>query len=288
MKVISYSIFGYKKERQPGCDNFSGYLSGLMINLRLSMLLFPQWKVRVHMDRDTYNGFADLWTLLKESSFGLQVVICDDAPLTKAMLWRMKPAFDKDVEMFLCRDTDAPLTYRDAQAVRQWELSTKQAHAITDSVSHTIPMMGGMIGFKTEYFKDYTGYTDWEAMVSQQGGYEHKGADQDFLGRFIYPKYSTNNSSIMQHYFLGMHNTFIDGYLRCDCPSILGHKKDCPLNIDINLPDEYKETNLICGHIGSAGNYEIPTYNFLRKYKDKFDIIRRAEQLSPIVLNWNI
>ena len=37
-----------------------------------------------------------------------------------------------------------------------------------------------------------------------------------------------------------------------------------------NISEELKESNLICGHIGAAGNYQIPTYNFLRKHKDKF------------------
>jgi hypothetical protein len=283
MKVISYSLFGYNKERFAGCDNFSGYLSGLMINLRLARLLFPEWKVRLHLDRGTYEGLKSFWDALS-----LDIVLCDDAPLTKAMLWRMKPAFDSNVEMFICRDTDAPLTYRDAQAVKQWELSPKVAHAITDSVSHTIPMMGGMIGFKNQFFRDYTGYTDWESMVSQQGGYDVKGADQDFLGRFVYTKFASSTSSIMQHYFLGMYNTFIDGFLRCDCPSVLGHNDNCPLNIKLNISEDLKETNLICGHIGAAGNYQIPTYNFLRKHKEKFVDLQIAESVLPNLFNWDI
>jgi hypothetical protein len=290
MKIISYSIFGYNKERQAGCDNFNGYLYGLMINLRLARLLFPDWKVRVHLDQNTYNGLQRFWELLQPPhSERLQIVICEETELTKAMLWRMLPAFDDKVEMFICRDTDAPLTYRDAQAVKEWELSTKQAHAITDSVSHTIPMMGGMIGFKNQYFKDYTGYTNWESMVNQMSGYQTKGVDQDFLLKFIYPKFaSQSNSSIMQHYFLGMPNTFIDGWRRCDCPQTIGHNDNCPLNIKLNLPEEYKETNLICGHIGAAGNYQIPTYNFLRRYKDNFKDIQAAEAILPNIFNWDI
>ena len=291
MRIISYSLFGYDKERFAGCDTFHSYLRGLMINVRLAKLLFPEWKIRVHMDNATYTGLQRFWELLSSNIHAneIQIVKCDDAELTKAMLWRLKPAYDKEVTMFICRDTDAPLTYRDAQAVKEWELSPKQAHAITDSVSHTIPMMGGMIGFKTKYFKDYVKQDTWLHLVNQGGGYHVKGADQDFLGAHVYPKFAGENSSIMQHYYLGMRNTFIDGYLTCSCVSVQGHKEDCPRNIKLNLPDAYKETNLICGHIGAAGNYEVPTYNFLGKHYDKFEGIRKAEDLHrPEIFNWNI
>ena len=37
--------------------------------------------------------------------------------------------------------------------VKEWENSPKVVHAITDSVSHNIPLMGGMIGL-TKHVKD--------------------------------------------------------------------------------------------------------------------------------------
>jgi hypothetical protein len=264
-----------------------------MINVRLAKLLFPDWKVRVYMDKATYDGLQRFWELLSNPAHSntIQIRIVNSAELTKAMLWRMMPAFDTDVKMFICRDTDAPLTYRDAQAVQQWVDSPKQAHAITDSVSHTIPMMGGMIGFKNEYFKDYTGFTDWESMVSLMSGYERKGVDQDFLCQYVHPKFASNhNSSIMEHYFLGYTpKNITDGYKTCGCVSTNGHSEDCRLNIKLTIPDEYKETNLICGHIGAAGNYEVPTYNFLGRHYDKFRAIHLAEALhTPDIFNWKI
>ena len=69
------------------------------------------------------------------------------------MLWRLLPIFEYNVERIICRDTDSPLTYREAQMVKEWENSPKVVHAITDSVSHNIPLMGGMIGL-TKHFRD--------------------------------------------------------------------------------------------------------------------------------------
>lgn len=272
MKVISYSLFGYNKERQANCFDFASYLRGFMINVRLARLLFPDWKIRLHLDKDTYNGFERFFELLQPPHNDvIQIIICEDAPLTKAMLWRMLPAFDDKVDVFICRDVDSPLTYKDKCCVEEFVNSTKAAHAITDSISHTIPMMGGMIGFKVKHFKDYTGFRHWDLMVNVMSGYEVKGADQDFLNRFIYPKYANpSNSSIMQHYFLGMPNTFLDGYKNT-----------------VEQPDnELKDSNYICGHIGAAGHYPPETERFLMRYRDNFEDLRIAELLHKDIFYW--
>ena len=291
MKIISYSLFGYNKERSANCFDFNSYLRGLMINVRLQRLLFPEWRIRLHLDQSTYNGFQRFFELLSRSEHYnlIDIVICEEAELTKAMLWRLMPIFDGKVERFICRDLDSPLTYRDAQAVKDWENSSKTAHAITDSVSHTIPMMGGMIGF-TKYANDFIKATDWNDLVARGGGYKTKGADQTLLVNQVYPKFANGgSSSIMQHYFLGMHNTFLDGFKTCRCYSVGGHEDNCPLNTDISISDEYRETNSLCGHIGAGGWYETVTNNFFAKHYDKFEDIRKIEVLHrPDIFNWNI
>ena len=84
MKVISYSLFGYGKERAINCFDFNSYLRGLMVNVRLQRLLFPDWVIFLHVDRLTYLAFKALF-----DGLDIYIEICEDAPLTKAMLWRM-------------------------------------------------------------------------------------------------------------------------------------------------------------------------------------------------------
>jgi hypothetical protein len=79
-----------------------------------------------------------------------------------------------------------------------------------------------------------------------------------------------------------------DGYRRCMCPSVKGHNEDCPLNISLSVSEDLKESNGICGHIGAAGNYQIPTYNFLRKYKEQFKDLQIAESTLPNIFIWDI
>jgi hypothetical protein len=271
MKVISYSLFGFNKERQENCFVFADYLRGLNLNIRLARVLYPDYVVRLHTDKSTYDGLKHILERLP-----IQVVQCEDAELTKAMLWRMKPLFDSKVKIVLCRDLDSPLTYRERQAVRYWENREKVAHAMTDSISHDVAMMGGMIGFKTQYFKDYTGFDTWEQMVENRGiDYRRKGADQDLLNKYVYPCFAKYGSdSITQHYILGHGNTFLSDY-----------HNTIP-NMDIESPIEFKCTNDLCGHIGAAGYYTSPMLSFILKYKDLFVDLWEIEKEYKDIYYW--
>lgn len=269
MNIISYSLFGYNEARKENCFVFNDYLRGLHLNIRLASILLPDWKIRLHTDQKTYDG---LKSILDKN--GIQVVICEDAPLTKAMLWRMKPCFDKKVNYVICRDLDSPLTYRDAQAVNIWIQHEKASHAITDSVSHNIPMMGGMIGFWQPYFKSYVGYDTWEEMTAIDLHWEVKGMDQTFLTKKIYPCFAIQGKdSITQHYVLGMPNTFLSDFNK--------EIKD----IEVVNP-EYKCTNDLCGHIGASGYYTTVMGEFLRKHNHLWPKLNKLEQQHKEIFYW--
>lgn len=287
-KAISYSIFGYGKERNENCFDFSSYMRGLGICLRANRILYPDWVSIIHTDSETYGAFYEYFNALNEST-NIEVQICDDAPLCKAMLWRMKPCFDQRFTHVICRDVDSPATYREVQAVQYWiSKETKAAHAITDSDSHTLALMGGMIGFMPKHFSGRTGFQNWDEMISKsQHQFDYKGSDQCFLNDIIYPNFGHKGTdSITQHYFKGYGESFLSDWHHCDCPPPSGHASDCPNNFPIDLPEELKESNSMCGHIGAAGHYEPPTFKFLRRHWDKFTDILEAERLHPEIFYW--
>lgn len=284
MKVIAYSLFGFNEARKDNCFVFGDYLRGLHVNIRLARVLYPDWKIILYTDTNTFEGLKDILTRLP-----IIVEVCDGAELTKAMLWRLKPCFNIEYTHVLCRDLDSPLTYREAQAVKQWVDSPKAAHAITDSVSHNLEMLGGMIGFKVRHFKEYTGLSSWENMVERGGGYSVKGADQTLINNIIYPCFTKRGKdSIMQHYFLGMRNTYIDGYLTCICRADdkTYHNENCPLNIPLDIPDEFKATNDLCGHIGAAGYNSAPMSSFIHKYRGLFADLNEIEIEHKEIYYW--
>lgn len=287
-KAIVYSLFGYGQPRHKDSFDFPSYIRGFMVNVRMNRLLFPGWVVVLETDKDTYSAFKKLF-----DNIGIEVRVNDPAPLCEAMLWRMKPIFETQGDRWkyshvLCRDTDSPPTYREAQAVQYWINRDKAVHAITDSVSHTIPMLGGMIGVRPDYFTERAGQS-WEEMMSQAKGidFTKKGSDQAFLNKYIYPKFAEHGrDSITQHYFNGMPNTFLSDYRTCSCPPTVGHEDHCKNNTPVDIPFEYKESNSVAGHIGAAGFYQTAMFQFLRKHRDKYSDLLKFEKEYPTTFYW--
>lgn len=283
MKCISYSLFGYGEARKANCFDFNSYLRGLMINIRMNRLIYPGWKNVLHTDAFTFNEFKQLF----ENISDLEVIVCLDAPLCLAMLWRMMPVFEANKDNtwkythVLCRDLDSPTTYREAQAIEAWIQKDTAMHAITDSVSHNLPLMGGMIGINPRYFTERVARSWYEMINKAKDSYhiinwEQKGSDQTFLNQFIYPHVGNKGTeSITQHYVLGHGNTFLSDW-----------HNTIP---DLELPGvdlEMKESNSVCGHIGAAGFYGPPMFRFLQKHAEKFIDLLAAESHYPTIFHW--
>ena len=270
--AICYALFGYEREQEANCFSFNSYLRGLMINIRMNRLLFPDWDIILQTDQATYEGHK---SLLDRLPIKLEVHQ-DKVPLTLAMLWRLRPAFDQSYTHILCRDLDSPPTYREAQAVKYWINRDKAAHAITDSVSHDVPMLGGMIGFRPQYFMDKVGARMWGDLIrKQQFDWTNKGSDQTFLTNVVYPCFAQQGiDSITQHYCLGMPNSFLSDY----------HNKI--QDMDLDIPHEYKESNEVCGHIGSAGYYNGQMSRFINKHADNFLDLIEIEKDYADLFSW--
>lgn len=274
-KAISLSLFGYNKEKHRDCFDFPSYLRGLLMHIRMNRLVYPGWEIVLNTDGPTFKAYADLFAALP-----IKVHINDPMPLTKAMLWRMKPVFDyNNYSHVICRDLDSPPTYREAQCVQEWINSDLAAHAITDSVSHGVPMLGGMIGFVTGYFPMRTGLQHWADMFKRNEGkynWANKGEDQTFLNAEIYPKFADPGApAIMQHYLLGMPNTFLPGY------------RNAVPDIEVeNVPREMSESNDCCSHMGQAGWLLPQTFRLFRKYADRFEDLLEVEKGWPDVCYW--
>lgn len=279
MKSISYSLFGYGNKEEESGFNFNSYLRGLFLNLRLNRLIYPDWVTIIHLDSPTYLNYQELFDSI--CSNNVKIKVNPSAPLCEAMLWRLQPIWDKNeigsalYSHVICRDLDSPTTYREAQAVKYWINRDKAAHTITDSVSHNLPMLGGMIGFVPKYFTERTGWKTWQDMKASFTDLSIKGSDQTFLNSYVYPKFAQHgNDSITQHYVLGMANTFLS-----DCHNFIQ-----PMELDV--PFILNESNSVCGHIGAAGWYETAMFKFLRKYWGDFSDLLEIESKYKDIFYW--
>lgn len=289
MKAIAYALYGYGAPREANSFPFDSYLRGLAINIMLNRLLYPGWHNVVIMDQPTAKQYGQLVQQL-----GAEIEVLPRTQFCKMMLWRLRPIFamqsgDWKYTHVLCRDTDSPPTYRERQAVQQWINEDTTAHAITDSVGHGIPMLGGMIGFRPKYFTMRMCANTWEELMAKNSmDLSRKGSDQDFINQVIYPELSKyGHSSVTQHYFKGMPETNLPHYHRCLCDPVAGHQEGCHLNIEIDdVPPGVECTNSIAGHIGAAGFYEPPMMKVLEKYKNKFTDLLEVQKQHPQLFYW--
>lgn len=288
MNCISYSIFGYNNQYE-GCFPERSYIRGLGVNLRMAEVLYPGWKVHVTIDQSVHDSPYREYFLSLALDKKCIVLLQETKPLCEMMLWRLLPLFEVEgkrpmYDRVIFRDADSLLTYRERQAVAYWEQGPKMAHAITDSVSHTVALMGGMTGFMSGPFMDRMGVRNFTDLLALNQGidFNRKGSDQAFLNQYILPKVA---DSITEHYCLGMPQSF-----RGDCHHSI---QDIPLNLpetgEIPYSDEVcKETNTLGWHIGASGFQTDGTVAWLEKYGVNNEYWAEIEKQHPEIFYWRL
>lgn len=287
MKAIAYSIFGYDRILNNSWAEYETYIRGFFVNVRMNRVLYPNWQTVLNIDAQSYSPHRKIYDWLQNKGFIVMNICPDDELLCRAMLWRMKTVFaylhpEWIYSHVLCRDTDSVPTYREAQAVKQWIDENKAAHCITDSISHNIPMMGGMIGFKPADLSSRMGVNTWDDLMKLGAGmdFKIKGSDQTFLNKYVYEKVS---ESATEHFVLGMRHNLHEGDGR---HYSIPDGKDGRIDYKIDVDPVYKCTNDCCGHIGSAGFYEPPTIRFLTQVDPYRDEYAQIERQFPKLFFW--
>lgn len=275
MNAIGYSIFGYGKQHD-NCFSFQSYLRGLSLNLRMAALIYPQWHIFISVDKTTYESpYKDFFTYHTENNEQVHVDVVDDSPLCVMMLQRLQPIF-KGFDRVVCRDIDSLITYRERQAVEYWIKTGRVCGVITDSISHTISIMGGMCSFISEGFINMVGVNSLQELIDMDNtiDYNSKGADQTLLNKIVLPKVA---ESMTEHYILGMKQSF-----RGECYNYI---QDEPIE---DIPPILKESNLLVNHIGQSGMPENHVLLFLNKYLTgtQKDYFSRADELHPETFYW--
>lgn len=284
MKAISYSLFGYNQQREANSFDFASYLRGFHINVRFNRILFPGWITVLNLDHATYNSpYRKIFDWHQNKGY-VRLSLNDSAPLCMAMLWRLKTVFDYDhpewrYSHVICRDLDSIATYREAQMVTEWVQEDRAIHCITDSISHTIPMMGGMVGFRPGYINDLlklqtTPQLAWDKLLAMAPDidFKRKGSDQDFLNRIVHPKCAHNAT---EHFILGMRHDVLEenGRHYSIDPTIQ------PEGVSLEMKAKLDE-KLLCGHVGAAGFYESPTMYFLYHHDPYKEDYKELEEMK--------
>lgn len=237
MYVISYSLWG----------NIPLYCKGAIITSIKAKEMYPSWEMRVYI-----NDTVPINVVHELESNGVNCINVGGQNMNCwNSLWRFYPSFDSDVDVFISRDVDSQILYREVDCVRNWMNSDKQFHIMRDHPQHGLYIAAGMFGLKkgalmTLFAEKLRWFLDSDSIRSTSrykqllDNFNLKGIDQDFLNDYIYPH---TKSIRMTHVGDGL---FTDGDIRIpksdgNYIAILHDRSD------INL--SYDELTQMKGHI---------------------------------------
>lgn len=161
--------------------NKARYLQGAMRVLEQARQFYPTWIYRFYCDRTVPSEWkelirergGDVVDVPHECSSDMEGQNC------YGMFWRFLAVEDSDV--MISRDVDTNFTHRERVAVEEWMLSGKNFHIMRDHPYHTVPILGGMWGCRSESLR-----STMRPLISDWPSKDVKGCDQEFLARSVW------------------------------------------------------------------------------------------------------
>ena len=196
-KVVALALFG-------DGDRYAQYLRSFVL---AHLNLFPirdDWRLRIHVDAAMCKSPLLSW-LGPLTNFVETHVLKEPPILTKAMLWRMAPAFDPEVDYVFPRDLDACPMPRDLRACQEFIRSEATVHTVHDAPVH-VGVMGGLCGFRTAALRGVTGWKCLDHLYhfanQTVSAWAQHGTDQIVLNRMLerYP-----SMTLLEHRYHGWH-----------------------------------------------------------------------------------
>lgn len=169
--IISYSLYG---------DNIN-YWNGAIANIKISNILYPNFICRFYVDK---NSNKNLIKSLEKYRDSIEIIFKENKGGVDGMFWRFLGSIDKDVNIFLSRDTDSLSSKREVSAVTEWIQSEKNFHIMRDNEAHNKKIMGGMWGCKNQLMITI----DFEKLINDWKQKNRWGDDEIFLEKIVYPK----------------------------------------------------------------------------------------------------
>lgn len=177
IKVISFCLWG----------NIKKYTVGLIENIKLASILYPDWVCWVYIHEISVN--QDYIEHLKTFP-NVKIILKKDEKIrsTRFMLWRIEPILNENVERFISRDIDTRIQIREVLVVNEWIESNKTLHIIRDHPQHYPKILGGMYGVKCNtVLKNIDWIENIERFYSENG---ERSDDQHFLQKSLYEMFN--------------------------------------------------------------------------------------------------
>jgi len=181
---LTYSLFIQNNQK------WQKYSWGLLHNIIAARTVYPGWVVRLYVDVSVPEEFV---TLLKEIK-NLEILHRTRNHPWDGISWRFEAADDPEVELFVTRDTDSRLCWREALAVREFVEGDYKIHAMHDNPVHhgyMHPINAGMFGARSGFTMEKMGKPMKELFEDYHNTrYADRMTDQNFLRDIIWPQFS--------------------------------------------------------------------------------------------------
>lgn len=263
MKIISYSLF---KGPDPLAEIF--YIRGFYFNCLMNSLVYPDWKIVLLLDEryETEENKTLFATLAYK--YGVHIVSRKPDTHCMMMLWRMEPIFWENSEYVICRDADALTSQREANAVSKFiSYAQMTIHGISDNPAHSIPLMGGMSGFRCKPFREK--YKSMEGMImGWEGMINNHGTDQKFLVGKVYDDFKED----MMMHFGESSEHLTDAWV---------------FHVANSLGTKSHGSDLCTSFIGAAGYNEMETLRFFRSHIPNWGSDQELWKQYPKIFYWH-
>jgi hypothetical protein len=148
MNVISFSVWG----------TAPSYFYGLLDNCILIKYKLPEFKCFVYHNNSLPKNIKDIL----EKLGNVRLIPMNNTNDKRNTMWRFLPAFYKNVNIFLSRDTDSRIETKEIKAIKDWLKSDKNFHIIRNHPMHRRKILAGLWGCRNKIlrplFKDYINY----------------------------------------------------------------------------------------------------------------------------------
>jgi hypothetical protein len=173
-KVISVSLYG----------EFPKYCLGLLENIELWNIYYPDWTVRVYIEKNHY-------LINQLSQYNIEIIQKEQPKGSYGMFWRLLALGDSNADVVIVRDADSRPTEREVWCVNEWLKTDISLHLIKDhDPYHLKPIMGGNFGIKKYIINNI------EDLINNWSHNYEYGDDEKFLAEIIYPLF---NNNILEH-----------------------------------------------------------------------------------------
>lgn len=168
-KIVSFCLFGNKKL----------YCQGMIENLKEMEEIYPGWIARIYYSDDVPIEYIE-----KAKKYNPELIKKERKSKFDGTLWRFLPLLDKEVEIWISRDCDSRINYREAEAVKEWLKSDKSVHIMRDSIYHNQVIQAGMFGVNNKLFNSRYKID----LFNQNQNFNDRNSDQIILFKVLWPK----------------------------------------------------------------------------------------------------